>query len=109
VVTLLPYLNIIPISTLLADRYVFIASFSFAFLLGILFDRFYTYRHRRMSEGFFKLLSMSLFVLLLLGYSFMTLRQNTIWENSYTLWADAVEKSPNSNAANALMGVVYME
>jgi protein O-mannosyl-transferase len=108
-ITLLPYLNIIPISTLIADRYVFIASFSFAFLLGILFDRFYTYRHRRMSEGFFKLLSVSLFVLLLLGYSFMTIRQNTIWQNSYTLWADAVEKSPNSNAANALMGVVYME
>lgn len=109
VVALLPYLNIIPISTLLADRYVFIASFSFALLLGILFDRFYTYRHRRMSEGFFKVLSMSLFVFLLLGYSFMTIRQNTIWENSYTLWADAVEKNPNSNTANALMGVVYME
>jgi protein O-mannosyl-transferase len=108
-VALLPYLNIIPISTLLADRYVFIASLSFAFLLGICFEHFYTYRSRRMSEGFFKLLSVSLFVLLLLGYSYMTIRQNTIWENSYTLWADAVEKNPNSNTANALMGVVYME
>jgi tetratricopeptide (TPR) repeat protein len=39
----------------------------------------------------------------------MTLRQNQIWENSYTLWADAVEKYPDSNTANALMGVVYME
>lgn len=36
-VTLLPYLNIIPISTLLADRYVFIASFSFCFLLGMVY------------------------------------------------------------------------
>ena len=60
-VTLLPYLNIIPISTLLADRYVFIASFSYVFLLGILFDRLYIYRHKRFSEGFFKLLSISLF------------------------------------------------
>ena len=39
-ITLLPYLNIIPISTLLADRYVFIASFSYCFLLGIGFDQF---------------------------------------------------------------------
>jgi tetratricopeptide (TPR) repeat protein len=39
----------------------------------------------------------------------MTIRQNQIWENSYTLWADAVEKYPESNTANALMGVVYME
>jgi len=41
VVTLLPYLNIIPISTLLADRYLFIPSFSFCFLLGIGFDKLY--------------------------------------------------------------------
>jgi tetratricopeptide (TPR) repeat protein len=108
-VSLLPFLNIIPISTLLADRYVFIASFSYVFLLGILFDRFYAYRQKKFSEGFFKLLSVSLFLLLLLGYSFMTVRQNTIWQNSYTLWADAVEKHPDSNTANALMGVVYME
>ncbi len=35
-ITLLPYLNIIPISTLKADRYVFIASFSYVFMLGLL-------------------------------------------------------------------------
>ena len=46
---------------------------------------------------------------LLTSYSLMTIRQNKIWENSYTLWADAVEKHPNSNTANALMGVVYLE
>lgn len=108
-ITMLPFLNIIPISTLLADRYVFIASFSYAFLLGIVFDRFYAYQQRRFSEGFFKLLSVSIFIFLLAGYSYMTIRQNTIWQNSYTLWADAVEKHPESNIANALMGVVYVE
>jgi tetratricopeptide (TPR) repeat protein len=108
-IALLPYLNIIPISTLKADRYVFIASFSYVFLLGIAFDRFYAYQHKKFSEGFFKLLSVALFLFLLTGYSFMTIRQNTVWRNSYTLWADAVEKHPESSTANALMGVVYME
>lgn len=108
-VTLLPYLNIIPISTLLADRYVFIASFSYVLLLGILFDRLYDFKQRRFSEGFFKLLSVVLFMFLLTSYSLMTIRQNKIWENSYTLWADAAEKHPNSNTANALLGVVYLE
>lgn len=108
-VTLLPYLNIIPISTLKADRYVFIASFSYTFILGIVFDHLYVFRHKNFSEGFFKLLSTVLFLFLLVGYSLITIRQNTIWENSYTLWSDAVEKHPNSNTANALMGVVYME
>jgi tetratricopeptide (TPR) repeat protein len=108
-VTLLPYLNIIPISTLLADRYLFIASFSYCFLLGVGFDKLYTVNDNRFSEGFFKMLSVAVFLFLLGGYSFMTVRQNTIWENSYTLWSDAVEKCPESNTANALLGVVYMD
>jgi tetratricopeptide (TPR) repeat protein len=107
-VALLPYLNLIPISTLLADRYVFIASFSYCFLLGIGFDKLYTVVHKRFSGGFFKVLSVVLFLFLLCGYSFITVQQNKIWENSYTLWSDAVEKYPESNTANALMGVVYM-
>ena len=109
IISILPYLNIIPISTLLADRYVFIASFSYCFLLGIGFDKVYRVRAKRFSEGFFKLLSVAIFIFILTGYSFMTIQQNKIWENSYTLWADAVEKYPKSNTANALMGVVYME
>ena len=108
-ITLLPYLNIIPISTVLADRYVFIASFSYCFLLGVVFDKFYGFRHNRFSENFFKVLSIVLFLFLLFGHASMTIRQNQIWENSYTLWTDAVEKYPDSNPANALMGVVYME
>jgi tetratricopeptide (TPR) repeat protein len=39
----------------------------------------------------------------------MTFQQNKIWKNSYTLWSDAVRKYPESNEANALMGVVYMD
>ncbi|MCX8119151.1 MAG: tetratricopeptide repeat protein, partial [Desulfobacterota bacterium] len=50
-----------------------------------------------------------LFGLLLAGYSFLTIQQNKVWENSYTLWSDAVAKHPESNTANALMGVVYMD
>jgi tetratricopeptide (TPR) repeat protein len=108
-ITLFPYLNIIPISTILADRYVFIGSFSYCFLLGIVFDKFYTFTNKRFSKGFFRLLAMTLFIFLLTSYSFMTIWQNRIWKNSYTLWADAVEKYPGSNTANAIMGVVYME
>jgi tetratricopeptide (TPR) repeat protein len=108
-VTLIPYLNIIPISTLLADRYVFIASFSFCFLLAVCLDRIYQFIDRRFSKDFFKIMSMIFLLFILTGYSFMTIRQNKIWKNSYTLWSDAVEKYPNSNTANALMGVVYME
>jgi len=109
VLCLFPYLNLLPISTFLADRYVFVASFSYVFLLGVLFDWLYGHRFKRFSPGFSKLLSTGLSLVLLTSYSYMTVQQNKVWENSYTLWADAVEKSPESNVANALMGVVYMD
>jgi len=108
-VTLLPYLNIIPLSTLLADRYVFLGSFSYSFLLGIGFDNLYRFRNKFFSEDFFKPFSVALFLFILISYSFMTVQQNRVWKNSYTLWADAVEKYPESDTANALMGVVYMD
>ena len=106
---ILPYLNIIPISTLLADRYVFIGSFSYCFLLGISFDSLYAYRNKRVSEGFLKVVAVVLLLFILTSYSILTIQQNKTWENSYTLWSDAVEKYPDSNTANALMGVVYMD
>ena len=109
VVTLTPYLNIIPISTLLADRYIFIASLSYCYLVGIAIDMLYNHKMTRFSASFFKLLSVAIFLFLLAGYSYMTINQNKIWRNSYTLWTDAVEKYPESNTANALMGVVYMD
>lgn len=108
-VSLLPYLNILPISTLLADRYLFIASFSYCSLLGVGFDKLYEYKNKKFSENYFKVLSIAIFLSILMGYSFITIQQNKVWENSYTLWSDAVEKYPESNTANALMGVVYME
>jgi protein O-mannosyl-transferase len=108
-VTLAPYLNIVPISTLLADRYIFISSLSYCFLLGIAFDTLYDHRMKRFSASFFKVVSIVIFLFLLTGYSYKTVDQNQIWKNSYTLWTDAVGKYPDSNTANALMGVVYMD
>jgi tetratricopeptide (TPR) repeat protein len=77
--------------------------------LGIGFDKLYGYTMKRFSPNFFKVLSIAIFLFLLAGYSYMTMNQNKIWRNSYTLWTDAVEKYPDSNTANALMGVVYMD
>ena len=107
--SLLPFLNILPISTLLADRYLFIASFSYAFLLGVGFERFYAFRQARFSRDFFKLVAAVVLLFHLAGFSLITIHQNTIWHDSFSLWTDAVEKSPESNTANAMAGVVYSE
>ena len=109
VITLLPFLNLIPISTLLADRYAFLASFGYCLLVGFLLDRLYGIRLRFASDGLFKGGALCLFFLLLSGYAYMTIEQNKAWKNSFTLWSDAIQKYPKANLANAKMGEVYLD
>ena len=109
VITLLPFLNLIPISTLLADRYAFLASFGYCLLVGFLLDRLYGVRLRFASDGLFKGGALCLFFLLLSGYAYMTIEQNKVWKSSFTLWSDAIHKYPKANLANAKMGEVYLD
>jgi tetratricopeptide (TPR) repeat protein len=108
-IAVLPFLNIIPITVLLADRYVFIASFGYCLLLGFFFNSCYEVKKGSEASWFFKGIAVSLFILLISEYSYLTFCQNRIWRDSYTLWSDAVRKYPEGNLANAMMGLVYME
>ena len=108
-VTILPVSNIIPISTLLADRYAFLASFGLCLILGLAFERLYQLRHPRWTPQFFKVLSASILALLVLVYAYTTFEQNKIWKNSYTLWANAAARSPDNHMALSGLAVVYIE
>ncbi len=108
-ITLLPVSNIIPISTMLADRYAFLASYGLCLLLGLLFERLYRLRHPSLTPQFFKVLSVSVLSLLVAGYSYMTIQQNRIWKNTYTLWADAAAKYPDNHIALSGLAVVYID
>ncbi len=107
VITLLPFLNLIPISTLLADRYVFLASFGYCLLAGFLLERLYQARVRFLSDSFIKGFSLLLFLFFVSGYAYLTVEQNRVWKNSFTLWSDAVRKYPEANLANAQLASVY--
>ena len=109
VMTLLPFLNLIPISTLLADRYVFIASFGYCLLVGFLLERLYQARVRFLPDVVFKGVALCFFILLISGYAYLTIEQNRAWKNSFTLWSDAVRKYPGANLANAQLAAVYLE
>ncbi|MDY6861354.1 MAG: hypothetical protein SV062_00015, partial [Thermodesulfobacteriota bacterium] len=73
----LPTSNVIPISTQMADRYIYISSFSFCILIvasGTIFKNRYS-------------LFITFFCIIILGI--LTLNRNRVWRNSGTLWADA--------------------
>jgi len=106
---LLPYSNIIPISTILADRYALLASFSYTLLLGVIFTWFMFLRHEKFTKEFFKVLSLAIFILLTTGYSYITIKQNRVWHDTRTLWMDAYEKYPHAPAAQHGAALVFMK
>jgi len=106
---LLPYANIIPISTILADRYVFLASLSWTLLTGLFFTWLMFVEQKKFTKEFFKVLSIAIFILLAGGYSYMTIKQNRVWKNTRTLWMDAYEKYPHAPAAQHGAALVFMK
>ncbi len=107
-ISILPYSNIIPISTPLADRYVFVPSFAYSLVLGLAFERLWSVKLKGFSRDFFPSFTIPLFVLLLAGYAYMTVYQNRIWKDSFTLWSDALAKDPRNNVAMNSLGLIYL-
>jgi protein O-mannosyl-transferase len=99
---LLPVSNIIPISTKMADRYMYLPAISmflgFSLLLG------------KLSEDLIGLgkpnLIPSLKILLLLFFSIATIRRNGVWQSSATLWADSLKKYEANSVAHLNLGNV---
>jgi Flp pilus assembly protein TadD len=108
-VTMLPFSNIIPISTPLADRYVFLSSFAYCVLVALGLERLWAIKHERLSRDFFPYLTTALLIGLIAGYAYMTVQQNRAWRNSFTLWSDALAKNPKNPAAMNGLAVIYLD
>ena len=108
-ITVLPFLNLFPIRIVLADRYVYIASFGYCLTLGFLINRLYEVRAGTGGSVRYKTMAVLLLVAIGSGYSWLTIQQNRVWRDSFSLWSDAVQKYPEGNLANSMMGVVYMD
>ena len=100
-ITLLPVSQIFPHHELLAEHYLYLPSFGFVLLLGLLCSGM-------IERARWRPLVYGALAALLLFYSFQTVRRNLDWENGLTLWRDAARKSPDHlrvkmNLANALI------
>ncbi|MBI5560925.1 MAG: tetratricopeptide repeat protein [Deltaproteobacteria bacterium] len=89
-----------------ADRYLYLPSAGFVILLTLLLERIYYgrkfWRHTLS-------VAISILVVIIGLYCAGTVKRNTVWKDNYTLWLDAVEKSPDDaiphgSLANAYFG-----
>ena len=94
-ITWLPVSNIIPISTTMADRYLYLPGvglfLGFSLLVHKVLARFFT-------NIFLPIMIASL--VLILSFSFLTIQRNKVWASSISLWEDSLSKAPNSPIAH---------
>ncbi|MDG5467584.1 hypothetical protein P9J64_04530 [Deltaproteobacteria bacterium IMCC39524] len=91
----LPTSNIIPITHLAADRYLYAPSVGFFMIFSFL-----------VTKNFDAKAVVVLVTPILFGLSFLTIQQNNIWQNSLTLWSHSMNVNPNSAVAISNVGIL---
>ncbi len=104
VMTILPASNIIPIGILMADRFLYIPSFAFAFLAGYIYDKYYF----DLNESAKRIMAYSFFIILAL-FLVLTVRRNFDWKDNQRLWLKTAKTTPASFRAHGSMATMYME
>lgn len=95
---LIPFSNILPVTTFMADRYLFTASFGFIVLLS----------YALLSLGKrYKKASLVLLILVFAGYCYGTISRNSEWSSDITLEEIAVKRQPLSSVAYNNLGFEY--
>jgi len=108
-VFLLPVSHIYPIAQIMTDRYAMLPSLSWCMLLGFLLAKLWHLRlGKYFSRDFFMAISIVLFCAVTLVYSYVTFRQNDVWQNSQTLWENTVARYPNSSPGNVNLAAIYI-
>jgi hypothetical protein len=93
---LLPVSNIIPITALLAERFLYLPLIGFAIWAGHLWSRL---KNRKLAAA---ILFLSLTAMMTLS-----LRRNLEWQDPFRFWATEVSRSPNSYIAHDYLGNLY--
>jgi len=97
---LFPVSNLlISVGTFMNDRFIFISSVGFCIVMGYWISR-------KLPAP---VLNMSLFVILLLGYSAKTFTRVPDWKDAFSLNSAAVKYSPNSARANLYMSTALFK
>ncbi len=104
--TLLPASNIVLLSSLRADRFLYLPSVGFCLAAGILLQ--HTWGPKPSGRAAGRIVSIILCGLLVL-YSVVTLRQNQVWQDSLALWEETVRRSPGDYMAHHNLGAAYLE
>ena len=101
-VALLPVSQVVPIVTLMNDRYLYFPMLGASALLGFAFLRDVEWSELARSKP--HLVAASLLLLAVGALTATTVRRIGVWQDSSTLWADAVRKAPDVTVTHDAYG-----
>lgn len=100
-VAFLPAMNLIPSSTLKADRYLFIPSVGFSMLIG-----WAVAKSSRVGPAVKKAV-LFIFGAWVIFMSVLTFQRNAVWQDGITLWKDSIQKDPRNHRPYFILGNEY--
>ncbi|HEY6009004.1 MAG TPA: tetratricopeptide repeat protein, partial [Geobacteraceae bacterium] len=100
---LLPVSQVIPLVTLMNDRYLYFPLIGVGWLAGGIVSRLLAASSTRK-----RMLSRAATALVLLVLTSLSWQRATVWNNSITLWSDTVKKLPDSREAFAALAESYV-
>jgi len=110
-ITFAPVSNLIPISTLVADRYLYLPSYGYVLLVaigaGFLLDRARAFDPRLMKK--LRGAIVTALIVLVAVFSLSSYRRSGVWEDSVSLWRSVVEQDAMNALGYYALGNVYVE
>lgn len=109
IITLLPVLKFIPFAggSMVADRYAYIPSIGIFFIVGEGFMWLYETRVKYIRH--IRIFLIVFFAILIISLSLLTYHRCNIWQNTLSLWDDALQKHQYSLLAYNNRGMAYLE
>jgi tetratricopeptide (TPR) repeat protein len=106
VLNLLPTNSLIPLEDVVTDRWLYLPAVGYAVILAMAAEWLFRVKVRPSSRTG-KLVFVFFCALLLEFYGFATVLRNFTWTSYWTLWEDAVTKSPNKARPHTALGLAF--
>jgi protein O-mannosyl-transferase len=105
-ITLLPFANLVPQLTIMADRYLYLPSYGFCLVLAFLTFKIGEFKSIKKYSG---AVTFILVILIASSYTFLTIQRNSEWRDNFTLLSSDVKKSPSGTRIHHALGLYYRD
>jgi tetratricopeptide (TPR) repeat protein len=107
-ITLLPVANLVPTSTQMADRYLYLPSLGYGLAIGLMVYAFGQWAGQRKKGKLLHAAAILLTAGLVIFYGSLTWARNRVWRSDRSLWEDALATDTNNYHAAAGLANTYL-